>query len=125
MAAKKKRVSVVKATTRTEDPAGHPATITETVTSTAPKKRCHLCPDGAEGKPLVKVVNAVRQEQYACQQHAAFYGRERTNSNRKYLPGNEALLGKEPATGNSDALNHEHPGDDEEERPRVRLRDKK
>ena len=53
-----------------------------------PKKRCGLCPDGGVGKALVQVVDAVKQKKWACVSHAAFYGRERTGVNRKWLPGN-------------------------------------
>ena len=127
MAAKKKHVSVVKTKTKTVDQNDHPVTLTETVATTAKvaPKRCHLCSDGATGKALVKVTNAVRQEQWACQQHAAFYGRERNNQNRKFLPGNADLLGATAESGNSDALEHKHSDDEEKTVPAVRMRDKK
>jgi hypothetical protein len=115
--ATKKKISTVKTVTKTVDQNSKPATITESVTSVAPAaKRCHLCPDGAHGKPLVKVINAVRQEMWACQSHAAFYGRTRDNTNRKYLPGNADLVGATAASGNSDT---------EEKSPKVKLKDRK
>lgn len=36
--------------------------------------RCRLCPDGAEGKPLLHVKGQMGEPLLSCQRHAGFYG---------------------------------------------------
>lgn len=85
------------------------------------KKRCGLCPDGGEGKALVQVVDAVRQKKWACVSHAAFYGRERTGVNRKYLPGNEP----QPVGARAAKIEVAKDAGVEEPRSPIKVRDRK
>jgi len=88
----------------------------------APAHRCKLCPDGGVGKALVDVVDAARQKSWACVQHAAFYGRERTNANRKYLPGNTPA---EVKPARVPVAVPDVDDDEEDDGPKIRMRDRK
>jgi hypothetical protein len=92
----------------------------------APARRCHLCQDGGVGKLLVQVVDAVRQKKWACQTHAAFFGRERTGINRKYLPGNDtqSVVAAEKAAAESPIEIAPDAGQDEP-RSTIKVRDRK